>query len=153
MTRTSRATYPRALVKDAHESRSGLDNGLRKQGAGHHNWGSLADERDLETQALDDENVEEEEDTTTGAAASASANAERSRSLSPSQGKPELPRSTSGMTEEEIEKARQLRKNAFKKSGDIDLGSIARSSVAVSTSPSQSQMHKPTTSDEMNPIF
>ncbi|KAF9552738.1 hypothetical protein CPC08DRAFT_621390, partial [Agrocybe pediades] len=129
MTRTARATYPRALVKDAHESRSGLDNGLRKQGAGHHNWGSLADERDLETQALDDENVEEEEDTTTGAAASASANAERS-----SQGKPELTRSTSGMTEEEIEKARQLRKNAFKKS-DIDLGSIARSSVAVSTSP------------------
>jgi len=75
MTRTARAAYPRALVKDAHESRSGLDNGMRKQGAGHHNWGSLADEHDLETQALDDENVEEEETSVT----SASVNTDRSR--------------------------------------------------------------------------
>ncbi|ORY26510.1 hypothetical protein BCR39DRAFT_541053 [Naematelia encephala] len=39
MTRTERNQYPAALVKDKH-SRSGLDNQLRKNGAGAHNWGS-----------------------------------------------------------------------------------------------------------------
>ena len=65
MTRTARAAYPRAVLKDRSESRSGLDSSIRKDGAGQHNWGSIADERDLETAAIEDEIREaglEEED-------------------------------------------------------------------------------------------
>ena len=65
MTRTARATYPRAVLKDRSESRSGLDPSIRKDGAGQHNWGSIADERDLESAAIEDEIIEagmEEED-------------------------------------------------------------------------------------------
>jgi len=64
MTRTERASYPRALNRDRSESRNGLDSGLRKRGAGNYNWGSLADEHRLESTAQDDEEnelVEEEE--------------------------------------------------------------------------------------------
>jgi len=61
MTRTARAAYPRAIIKDRSESRSGLDPSIRKSGAGHHNWGSLADELHLETAAIDDESLEERE--------------------------------------------------------------------------------------------
>ena len=67
MTRTARAAYPRAVLKDRSESRSGLDPSIRKHGAGQHNWGSLADEQELESAALEDEILEagmdlEEED-------------------------------------------------------------------------------------------
>lgn len=55
MTRTERAGFPKAMLKDRSESRSGLDKSLRKNGAGQHNWGRLADERELESAALDDE--------------------------------------------------------------------------------------------------
>lgn len=48
-------------MKDRSESRSGLDSSLRKGGAGGHNWGSLTDERELETAGLEDENAELEE--------------------------------------------------------------------------------------------
>ena len=48
-------------MKDHSESRSGLDSSLRKGGAGGHNWGSLTDERQLETAGFEDENVELEE--------------------------------------------------------------------------------------------
>ena len=64
MTRTERASYPRALNRDRSESRNGLDSSLRKRGAGNYNWGSLADEHRLESTAQDDEEselVEEEE--------------------------------------------------------------------------------------------
>jgi len=57
MTRTARAAYPRAVNKDRSESRSGLDTSMRKSGAGHHNWGSIADEQQLEAAALEDEGV------------------------------------------------------------------------------------------------
>lgn len=55
MTRTARATFPRALIRDCSESKSGLDKSLRKGGGGRHNWGSIADEGYLEAAALDDE--------------------------------------------------------------------------------------------------
>jgi len=61
MTRTARATYPRAVIKDRSESRSGLDASMRKSGAGHHNWGSIADEVYLESAAMEDEGLEVEE--------------------------------------------------------------------------------------------
>jgi Hyaluronan / mRNA binding family len=61
MTRTARAAYPRAVIKDRSESRTGLDPSIRKSGAGHHNWGSLADELHLEAAAIDDESFEERE--------------------------------------------------------------------------------------------
>ena len=71
MTRTARAAYPRAVIKDRSESRSGLDSSLRKAGAGHHNWGSLADEQQLEFAALNDRTLEEEETTESYAAVAA----------------------------------------------------------------------------------
>jgi hypothetical protein len=65
MTRTARAAYPRAVLRDRSESRSGLDSSIRKDGAGQHNWGSIADERQLEFEAIEDEmreaGIEEEE--------------------------------------------------------------------------------------------
>jgi len=58
MTRTSRASHPRAVNKDRSESRSGYGTNVPKSGAGHHNWGSLADERELESQAIEDEEID-----------------------------------------------------------------------------------------------
>lgn len=55
MTRTERAAFPRALMRDRSESKSGLDKSLRKGGSGHHNWGSILDEGYLETAAVEDE--------------------------------------------------------------------------------------------------
>jgi hypothetical protein len=71
MTRTERSVYPRAVLRDRSESKSGLDKSLRKGGAGGHNWGKLADERMLEDTAFDDEqhdlqaNVDEHDDDST----------------------------------------------------------------------------------------
>lgn len=68
MTRTERAAFPRAVVKDRSESKSGLDKSIRKGGAGQHNWGRLSDERDLEDAGLADEEMDfaqaQEEDKT-----------------------------------------------------------------------------------------
>ena len=61
MTRTERATSPRAIIKDRSESRSGMDKRTPKGGAGTHNWGSLMNERDYEDAALYDEENEEEQ--------------------------------------------------------------------------------------------
>ncbi|KAF9531072.1 hypothetical protein CPB83DRAFT_849275 [Crepidotus variabilis] len=115
MTRTERAAYPRAVNKDRSESRSGLDTSLRKSGAGQHNWGSLADERRIETDAARDEAEE------------------RASSPEADDAKPSLSR-TSSISDEELEKARKYRKNALKK-GAVDLTQIARTSAAVSGSP------------------
>ncbi|PPQ69981.1 hypothetical protein CVT25_001533 [Psilocybe cyanescens] len=151
MTRTARAAYPRAVIKDRSESRSGLDTSLRKSGAGHHNWGSLADEHTLEAAALEDDQLEEQ----VGEISTTVEDTNSSRSISPAHGKPDMVRSTSGMSEEELQKARQFRKNAFKNPGDIDLSAIARTSAAVVGSPTQGDgmLHKPAVSDNMNPLF
>ncbi|KAG8216108.1 hypothetical protein J3R82DRAFT_8111 [Butyriboletus roseoflavus] len=117
MTRTARSTFPRALIRDRSESKSGLDKSLRKGGGGHHNWGSIADEGYLEAAALEDEQgLAAEED--------------RKESLDkdPSEGR------SNSLTEEEKRLARNFRKTALK-GQDIDLSAIARTSGAVSTSP------------------
>ncbi|THH32875.1 hypothetical protein EUX98_g1341 [Antrodiella citrinella] len=116
MTRTERATFPRAIIKDRAESRSGMDKSTPKQGAGPHNWGSLIDERELEDGADYDEVRELEE---TGI-----------RKSSP----PAIERRTSSVSEEDREKAREFRKHALK-TGELDLSAIARTSSAMSASP------------------
>ncbi|KAL4243382.1 Hyaluronan/mRNA-binding protein domain-containing protein [Abortiporus biennis] len=115
MTRTERATYPRAILKDRTESKSGMDKHTPKQGAGTHNWGSLMDERELEDEAAFDE----QRDAGINGTKAENKGAERR---------------TSSVTEEDREKAREFRKNALK-SGEVDLAAIARTSAAVSTSP------------------
>ncbi|KAF7964848.1 hypothetical protein HWV62_2500, partial [Athelia sp. TMB] len=57
MTRTARATFPRAMNKDRSESKSGHrdDKHMRKDGGGPHGWGRLSDEKDLEEAAMQDE--------------------------------------------------------------------------------------------------
>ncbi|CAA7266300.1 unnamed protein product [Cyclocybe aegerita] len=129
MTRTARAAYPRAVIHDRHDSRSGLDTSLRKSGAGQHNWGSIANERELESAAFEDE-IHDEEEVVEAATENISSSPTSSEG-----GKPEITRSTSSLSDDELEKARQFRKNAFKKTGEIDLTAIARTSAAVSTSP------------------
>ncbi|KZV92346.1 hypothetical protein EXIGLDRAFT_749733 [Exidia glandulosa HHB12029] len=114
MTRTERATHPRALVKDRSESKSGLDKRVQKNGAGAHGWGSLADEYDHEFagQVLDDDSDTE--------------------AATPAAGSKPIPvrRSSGEPTDEDRESAKQLRAKK-----DLDLGSIARTSAAVSQSP------------------
>jgi len=124
MTRTERSAFPRALVKDRSESKSGLDKSIRKNGGGHHNWGSLADETYLEAAAMEDEqrDLEEAAGETTAVAKTEAVRA------------PSLERKTSSFTEEEQQNAKQFRQNALK-GQDIDLSAIARTSSAVSTSP------------------
>ncbi|KAF8128622.1 hypothetical protein EV363DRAFT_406390 [Boletus edulis] len=115
MTRTERATFPRALVRDRSESKSGLDKSLRKGGNGGHNWGGLLDasyhgalEGEEQALATADERRDSLDKNTS----------ERSNSL----------------TEEEKRLARDFRKTALK-GQDIDLSAIARTSAAVSNSP------------------
>ncbi|KAF8241112.1 hypothetical protein L208DRAFT_1383557 [Tricholoma matsutake] len=122
MTRTARSSFPRAIVKDRSESKTGLDKSLRKNGAGMHNWGSLADEGYLESAALEDEEFDDNESTTDTISS-------QSDSL-----EDKKPTSNSTLTEEELETARKFRKNALK-TIDLDLTTIARTSSAVSTSP------------------
>lgn len=122
MTRTERAAYPRALVRDRSQSKSGLDNHIRKGGGGRHNWGSIANEGQLETAALDDEALElDEVEATDG-------------DMKVDPRKPALDLASSSLSLQEIAQARQVRKNALKGEG-VDLSTIARTSSAVSTSP------------------
>lgn len=58
MTRTARAAFPRAIIKDRSQSRSGLNKEMKKGGAGGHNWGKLGevnDEDELEYGEYDSE--------------------------------------------------------------------------------------------------
>ncbi|KAH7928355.1 hypothetical protein BV22DRAFT_1192907 [Leucogyrophana mollusca] len=118
MTRTERSAFPRALVRDRSESKSGLDKSIRKNGGGQHNWGSLADEGYLEAAGLEDEQNEFAE-------VAAQPDVDR---------KPTMERKTSSISEEERQDARKFRKGALK-GQDIDLSAIARTSAAVSISP------------------
>ncbi|KAG1740452.1 uncharacterized protein EDB91DRAFT_1082007 [Suillus paluster] len=122
MTRTERAGFPRALLRDRSESKSGLDKSVRKNGGGQHNWGSINDERYLEAAALADEEEEELEEATT--------NQQRNNSIP----KKPVQKRANSFTEEERQSARQIRKNVLK-AQDIDLSTIARTSSAASTSP------------------
>ncbi|KDQ56676.1 hypothetical protein JAAARDRAFT_36166 [Jaapia argillacea MUCL 33604] len=123
MTRTERSAFPRAISKDRSESKSGLNKSDKKHGGGAHNWGSVMDEREFESGGIADEEREFEEDIEGTA----------TRAVNPERERPSLDRSPSSLNEEEIANAKQIRKNALK--GDVDLATIARTSVAVSTSP------------------
>ncbi|THV05768.1 hypothetical protein K435DRAFT_773692 [Dendrothele bispora CBS 962.96] len=124
MTRTARAISPRAIIKDRSLNRSGLDRNLRKEGGGQHNWGRPEDE----LAALEDEQFEFEEyenelkDDDSSSNGSEGAAETKPRKVS-----------NAGFTEEELAAAKAIRKKGFK--GEVDLGAIARSSNAVSSSP------------------
>ncbi|KAF8625071.1 hypothetical protein AX15_005553 [Amanita polypyramis BW_CC] len=125
MTRTERASYPRAIMRDRSLSRSGLGPQIRKGGAGRHNWG------DLEYQALGDEERELEELPEEEKLDEETQSESKMRQKDTE--KPGLNRTGSSMSEEELQQAMNIRKNALKK--DIDLATIARTSSAVSSSP------------------
>ncbi|PAV18399.1 hypothetical protein PNOK_0524100 [Pyrrhoderma noxium] len=128
MTRTERATSPRAILKDRSESKSGYDKSLRKGGAGPHNWGAMRDEMELEREALEDAEFDsgELENLPSGVNA-----AVRPAVDGPSENSSKA--STLSISEDEIEKAREFRAKGLK--GNVDLGSIARTSAGASTSP------------------
>ncbi|KAH9938131.1 uncharacterized protein B0H18DRAFT_965737 [Fomitopsis serialis] len=120
MTRTERAVHAAALVKDRSVSKNGMDTRLPKGGAGGHNWGNLSREQYLEEAASYDEAADFAE--------------EGREALVEAPPRPTTGRRTSQLTEEELQQAIKLRKKAAH-SNDVDLGSIARSSAAVSHSP------------------
>ena len=132
MTRTARASFPRATNRDRSESKSGLDKSLRKGGAGGHNWGSLADERDLEDAAYYDEETElaSKEESVEKRVEAALVDDDSVDS------KPPVARAASNsVSSDDAETAKKARKNVFKH-GAVDLADIARSSSsAVSVSP------------------
>ncbi|KAJ4479344.1 hypothetical protein J3R30DRAFT_3702595 [Lentinula aciculospora] len=119
MTRTARATYPRAALKDRSQSRSGMDKSLKKDGAGRGNWGKLG-EVEYDDAEYDEEFFEKEVENLDAS----EAGSEASSTIEPKH---------SVSDEKEIEAARAFRKQAL--SGSVDLSSIARTSVAVSGSP------------------
>jgi len=123
MTRTARAAFPRAIVKDR-QSRTGLNNDMKKDGAGKANWGK---DIDVDEPEYDEYNSEEE----------------LSSGASQPQPTPRK-RSSSVPNEKEIEAAKQLRKNALH--DGVDLATIARTSVAVS-SPAQTTIPVVTDAD------
>ncbi|KAF8826988.1 hypothetical protein HHX47_DHR5000992 [Lentinula edodes] len=114
MTRTARATYPRAALKDRSQSRSGMDKSLKKDGAGRGNWGKLGEVGYDDDDEYDEESYEAE----TANLDATSSTLEPKHSVS---------------DQKEVEAARAFRKRAL--SGTVDLSSIARTSVAVSGSP------------------
>ncbi|EPS98775.1 hypothetical protein FOMPIDRAFT_1024506 [Fomitopsis schrenkii] len=120
MTRTERAAHPHALIKDRSISKNGMDTRLPKGGAGGHNWGDLSREQYLEDAAAYDE----QEDFVQQGGQPPVENVER----------PTTGRRTSEFSEEQLKAALELRKKAAR-GNEVDLGSIARSSAAVSRSP------------------
>jgi hypothetical protein len=105
MTRTERASYPRALEQDRH-SRTGLNsnpNHVPKHGAGHHSWGSQNG-----SAALEDElnSYEDEPGITPADEVDEATNARRP----PEPGR----KSSQSLTEEERKNALNIRKNALK---------------------------------------
>ncbi|OCH94660.1 hypothetical protein OBBRIDRAFT_831701 [Obba rivulosa] len=122
MTRTERAAYPRAIIKDHSEPKNGMDRHIPKGGAGPYNWGSLEHERELEEGALLDEEREFED-----AGVNPPLQEEVEEAVTTTS------RSNS-VSEQDIRAARQFRKKALKKD-DVDLVDIARTSAAVSISP------------------
>jgi len=123
MTRTERSQSLRALIRDRSEARNGMDSSLPKGGAGSHNWGSLESEYDYENAAVDDEAAELEDQA--GEVGAPNSQPKKSAPV----------RRTSSVTDEDRENALKIRKNALKNNGEINLADIARSSVAVSSSP------------------
>lgn len=125
MTRTQRATSPRAILKDRSESKSGYDKSLRKEGAGPHNWGSVRDELTLEQDALADarlegglgDEVELVEETVTATPGDVN-QATRPVVDGPSSSSSGAGGSVQG-EEEERERAREVRARALKDSSEL----------------------------------
>jgi hypothetical protein len=119
MTRTERATSPRAMMKDRSEPRNGMGRDMAKGGAGPHNWGSLINERELEDTAREDEERELEEE---GSEYEHSQPMDACSMCCPvstapleTETTPAAPRKTSvSMTDEEKAQAAKVRKNALK---------------------------------------
>jgi len=120
MTRTERSHSLRALIKDRSEARNGMDNSVPKGGAGGHNWGSLDSELEYANAAIADEAAEFDDE-------GGASNSQPKKSP--------VVRRTSSVTDEDLENAIKIRKNALKSNGEINLADIARSSAAVSGSP------------------
>jgi len=119
MTRTARATFPRAVNKDRSISNSGHrdDKHMRKDGGGPHGWGRLSDEKDLEEAAMQDEvDASDSEGATVSPRRRASSVASNMSTSS---------------AETEFVQARKFRKNALKAVGELDLTAIARTSAAA----------------------
>lgn len=120
MTRTERAAYPRAIVKDRAESKSGMNKHIPKNGAGLHNWGALMSERDYEDAAEYDEEREFEDaggksyHSTHCCLLRPSLQVNRSRSPPAS---PVVEHRTNSLTEEDIVNARRYRKRAMSRTG------------------------------------
>ncbi|VDB97599.1 unnamed protein product [Peniophora sp. CBMAI 1063] len=129
MTRTERATSPRALRRDRSENKDGVDTSMRKGGAGAHNWGSLDEEARAEREGLEDERrdvraaVKDGDEISPKVDAGIEDQGPASRSVY-----------TRTVDEGERQRALETRQSALKKT-DVDLGDIARSSAAVSGSP------------------
>ncbi|CAE6448332.1 unnamed protein product [Rhizoctonia solani] len=121
MTRTERATYPRAVNKDRSEARNGMDRSLKKGGAAG-GWGTIDDEIAVGQDDYErDEGRDEVRDDLTNSSTSGKS--------------PEIPRRSSiTMTDEERRGAKDFRAHALK-DGETDLAAIARTSSAASTSP------------------
>lgn len=150
MTRTERATFPRALIRDRSESKSGLDKSFRKGGGGNHNWGSIADEGYLEAAALDDEeqSLATEQESRGSCALSSSLiipslTFPKSTSLLPREATTPPPKTRSvlqpalgrPLSRAKVHSCHRSISCLLMTIPDIDLSAIARTSGAVSTSP------------------
>ncbi|KAF9515910.1 hypothetical protein BS47DRAFT_1391232 [Hydnum rufescens UP504] len=137
MTRTARAIYPRALTRDRSESKSGLDKSLSKHGAGNHNWGSLQDETHQVEDAVEYYSADEYADTASTVESSSTQGDDASKAQ-PQNNAPQQQqkrRASISITDADRASARSFRTRSFKDRPDIDLTAIARTSFAVSTSP------------------
>ncbi|KAJ7059126.1 hypothetical protein C8F01DRAFT_1146103 [Mycena amicta] len=157
MTRTARSASLRSMIKDRSENKTGVSGALRKNGGGAHNWGSLENERDLEFAGMDDGQAELEEDRASASASEDSESLADEDSLSGSDERASFPlpipsqslrfadmmatvakAPMSPTTEADIKLARKFRMNALK--DGADLAAIARTSVALSSSPTTSSL-------------
>jgi len=111
-------------MRDRSLSKNGFDSHVRKNGAGQHNWGSIHDELELEYAALEDEEFEKAE--------GAVGRSESGSALQSGQSRSHLKKPVVELSlDDVIRTSVEVRKNAFKKQ-EIDLSTIARTSVAVS---------------------
>ncbi|KAF8336446.1 uncharacterized protein EI90DRAFT_3152609 [Cantharellus anzutake] len=130
MTRTQRASHPRALARDRSLSRSGLDDHIQKGGSGSHNWGSIRDEIEHFDLGDEDYDIPEELDEYQSADdTSSSVAATESTDLGSATGGLRKRATSINMTEDELVRARQVRTRSFSGQKDIDLVTIARTSV------------------------
>jgi len=133
MTRTARASYPRAIAKDRSLSRTGLDRSIHKHGAGQHNWGSILDHTKRYDFDEEENDIPEDSDEFQWTDdTSSSVDTADSTDVSP--GGTRNRAASINVTEDDRTRALQFRKGSFSRN-DIDLAAIARTSAAVSSSP------------------